>query len=133
MQTPYTAKAKKAIDIARRMAKAMHHNYIGTEHILYGLLKEGTGVAARILGDTGVEAEKVMDLIRELIAPQAPAPAVQEPQNYSPRVQSVLEGAAKEAARFHSEQIGTEHILLAMVKEPECVASRLLNTLSVNV
>ncbi len=133
MQTPYTAKAKKAIDIARRMAKTMHHNYIGTEHILYGLLKEGTGVAARILGDTGVEAEKVMDLIRELIAPQAPVPAVQEPQNYSPRVQSVLEGAAKEAARFHSEQIGTEHILLAMVKEPECVASRLLNTLSVNV
>lgn len=133
MQTPYTAKAKKAIDIARRMAKTMHHNYIGTEHILYGLLKEGTGVAARILGDSGVEAEKVMDLIRELIAPQAPVAAVQEPQNYSPRVQSVLEGAAKEAMRFHSEQIGTEHILLAMVKEPECVASRLLNTLSVNV
>ncbi len=132
MQTPYTAKAKKAIDIAKRMSKTMHHNYIGTEHLLLGLLKEGTGVAAQILNDNGVQAEKILELIQELIAPQQ-AVAVKETEGYSPRVERVLEGAAREAARFHSEEIGTEHILLAMVKEPECVASRLLNTLSVNI
>lgn len=132
MQTAYTAKAKKAIDIASRMSKSLHHNYIGTEHILLGLLKENTGVAAQILRDNGVELEKVLNLIQELIAP-AQAVALQEPEGYSPRAVRVLEGAAKEAARFHSEKIGTEHILLAMVKETECVAARLLNTLSVNI
>lgn len=132
MQTPYTDKAKRAIDIARRMAKKMQHNYIGTEHLLYGLLREGSGVAAQILNDSGVESEKVMELICELIAPQEPA-AVKDAPEYSPRAQRVLAGAGKEAARFRSEQTGTEHLLLAMLKEPECVASRLLNTLSVNI
>lgn len=132
MQTSYTAKAKKAIDIASRMSKSLHHNYIGTEHILLGLLKENTGVAAQILRDNGVELDKVLNLIEELIAP-AQTVALQEPEGYSPRATRVLEGAAKEATRFHSEKIGTEHILLAMVKETECVAARLLNTLSVNI
>lgn len=131
MQTSYTAKAKKAVDIAARMSKSLHHNYIGTEHILLGLLKEGTGVAAQVLGDNGVETEKVLELIEELIAP-ASAVILQE-GGYSPRAMRVLEGAGREAARFHSEKIGTEHILIAMVKETECVASRLLNTLSVNI
>ena len=63
MQTAYTAKAKKAIDIAGRMSRSMHHNYIGTEHILLGLLKEGTGTAARVLEENGVAAEKVSQLI----------------------------------------------------------------------
>ncbi len=132
MQTSYTAKAKKAIDIASRMSKSLHHNYIGTEHILLGLLKENTGVAAQILRDNGVELDKVLNLIEELIAP-AQTVALQEPEGYSPRATRVLEGAAKEATRFRSEKIGTEHILLAMVKETECVAARLLNTLSVNI
>ena len=65
MQTSYTAKAKKAIDIASRMSKSLHHNYIGTEHILLGLLKENTGVAAQILRDNGVELDKVLNLIEE--------------------------------------------------------------------
>lgn len=132
MQTAYTAKAKKAVDIAARMSKSLHHNYIGTEHILLGLLKEGTGVAAQVLVENGVELEKVLELIEELIAP-AEAVAVMSGEGYSPRASRVLEGAAKEAARFRSELIGTEHILLAMVKETDCVASRLLNTLSVNI
>lgn len=132
MQTSYTVKAKKAIDIAARMSKSMHHNYIGTEHILLGLLKEGTGTAALVLNDNGVKLEKVMELIEELIAPTNQV-AVLEKGGYSPRAQRVLEGAEREAKRFHSEKIGTEHILLAMVKETECVAARLLNTLSVNI
>ena len=132
MQIPYTGKAKRALDIAARMSRAMHHNYIGTEHILLGLLKENTGVAAQVLKENGVELDKVLKLIEELIAPGQSA-AILEPEGYSPRVERVLAGANKEAERFRSELIGTEHILLAIVKEPECVAARLLNTLSVNI
>ncbi len=132
MQTAYTAKAKKAIDIAVRMSKSMNHNYIGTEHILLGLLKEGSGVAAQVLGDNGVALEKVLELIEELIAPVSPT-GLMDREGYSPRALRLLEGASREAARFHSELTGTEHILLAMVKETDCVASRLLNTLSVNI
>ena len=131
MQTPYTAKAKKAIDIATRISKSLHHSYIGTEHILLGLLKEGTGVASQVLADNGVEYDKVLELIEELIAP-GNAVAVLE-DGLSPRAAHVLEVSQAEAARFHSEKIGTEHLLIAMIKETECVASRLLNTLSVNV
>lgn len=131
MQTAYTAKAKKAIDIATRISKSLHHSYIGTEHILLGLLKEGTGVASQVLADNGVEYDKVLKLIEELIAP-GNAVAVLE-DGLSPRAAHVLEVSKAEAARFHSEKIGTEHLLIAMIKETECVASRLLNTLSVNV
>ena len=131
MQTAYTAKAKKAIDIATRISKSLHHSYIGTEHILLGLLKEGTGVASQVLADNGVEYDKVLELIEELIAP-GNAVAVLE-DGLSPRAAHVLEVSKAEAARFHSEKIGTEHLLIAMIKETECVASRLLNTLSVNV
>ena len=131
MQTPYTAKAKKAIDIATRISKSLHHSYIGTEHILLGLLKEGTGVASQVLADNGVEYDKVLELIEELIAP-GNAVAVLE-DGLSPRAAHVLEVSQAEVARFHSEKIGTEHLLIAMIKETECVASRLLNTLSVNV
>lgn len=131
MQTAYTAKAKKAIDIATRISKSLHHSYIGTEHLLLGLLKEGTGVASQVLADNGVEYDKVLELIEELIAP-GNAVAVLE-DGLSPRAAHVLEVSKAEAARFHSEKIGTEHLLIAMIKETECVASRLLNTLSVNV
>ena len=131
MQTAYTAKAKKAIDIATRISKSLHHSYIGTEHILLGLLKEGTGVASQVLADNGVEYDKVLELIEELIAP-GNAVAVLE-DGLSPRAAHVLEVSKAEAARFHSEKIGTEHLLIAMIKETECVASRLLNTLPVNV
>lgn len=132
MQIKYTAKAKKSVDIAEKMAKSLHHNYIGTEHILIGLLKEGTGVAAQVLKDNGVELDNIMALIRELIAP--PVQTVEEEDiTYSPRAEKVLVGAEKEALRFRSEKVGTEHILITILKEPESVASRLLNTLSVNV
>ena len=123
MQIRYTTKAKKAIDLASKMSKSLHHHYIGTEHILIGLLKEGTGVAAQVLNENGVELDKVMQLIEELIAPDAQV-LTAEAKEYSPRALQVLEGAAREAARFHSEEIGTEHILIAMMKETECVASR---------
>ena len=132
MQLPYTVKAKKAIDIAGKMSKSLHHNYIGTEHLLIGLLKENSGVAAKILNENGVELDKIVDLIKELIAP-AEGTAVAESDGYSQRAAKVLENAEKEAVRFHADTIGTEHILIAMIKETDCVASRLLTTLSVNM
>ena len=95
MQTAYTAKAKKAIDIATRISKSLHHSYIGTEHILLGLLKEGTGVASQVLADNGVEYDKVLELIEELIAP-GNAVAVLE-DGLSPRAAHVLEVSKAEA------------------------------------
>ena len=132
MQMSYTEKAKKAIDLAGRVSKTLHHNYIGTEHLMIGLLKEGTGVAAKVLGENGVELKKTMELMKELIAPEGQI-ALVEADGYSPRAVRVLGQAAKEANRFRSERIGTEHLLLAMVKETECVASRLLNTMGINI
>lgn len=132
MRVSYTAKAKKAIDIAGRLSKTLHHNYIGTEHLLAGLLKEGTGVAAKVLNENGVEFQKTLDLIKELVAP-GESVAVSEADGYSPRVIKVLENAGKEAERFNLKQVGTEHLLLAVIKEPDCVATRLLNTMGVNI
>lgn len=132
MRLPYTVKAKKAIDLAARMSKSLHHNYVGTEHILLGLLKEGTGAAALVLNENGVEFDKITQLIEELIAPSGDV-VVAERDGYSPRAAAVLEQAGKEAERFHADEIGTEHLLLAIIKEPDCVASRLLNTMSVNL
>ncbi len=128
----YTIKAKKAIDTAGRISKTMQHNYIGTEHLMIGLLKEGTGTAAKVLNENGVELKKVMELIKELIAPEGEVQLL-ETDGYSPKTQNVLAAAEKEAIRFHSKEIGTEHILLAMIKETDCVASRLLNTMGINL
>ncbi len=128
----YTTKAKAAIQTAARLSKTLHHNYIGTEHLMAGLLKEENGVAAKVLNENGVEYKKTIELIKELIAP-GEGVAIQEADGYSPRAKKVLEAAEKEANRFKSEKVGTEHILLAIIKETDCVASRLLNTLGVNV
>lgn len=132
MSKAYTQKAKKALDLAAKTSKVMHHNYIGTEHLLVGLLKEQTGVAAKVLLDAGVEEEKLVGLIKDLIAPSA-AVALKEPDGYSPKTKLVLENAKKEAERFYCEEIGTEHILLALIKENDCAAVRLLNTLGTNL
>ncbi len=128
----YTLNAKKVLDLAKRLAKSMHYNYVGTEHILAGLLKEGSGVAAEILSSNNVNYDKLQQMIEELISPGAEI-AVEERDLFSPRTQTVLEHAAEEAERFQSEKIGTEHILIAILKEGDCAAARLLNTMGCNV
>ena len=120
------------MDLAAKTSKVMHHNYIGTEHILVGLLRERTGVAAKVLLDAGIEEEKLTELIEDLIAPSASV-AVLDPDGYSPRTEKVLENADKEAERFHCREVGTEHLLIALIKETDCAAVRLLNTLGVNL
>lgn len=133
MHRPYTAKAQKALDIAGKLSKNLQHNYIGTEHILLGLIKEGSGVAAQILMDNGVEEEQLMQLIEDLIAPSDSSVAIAERDGYTPKTAVLLDMAAAEADRFHSEAVGTEHLLLAIIKSMDCAASRLMNTMNVNL
>lgn len=132
MQSGYTEKAKSALSLAARTASRLKTGYIGTEHILVGLLKERTGTAAKVLTANGVEEEKIMEMIRELIAPESTV-ILKEKEGYSPRAEYVLAEAQKQAERFHSPLVGTEHILLALLKEGECVASRLLKTIGVSI
>ena len=128
----YTGKAKKALDIAKRLSKSMNYNFIGTEHILAGLLKEGTGVAAEVLTANNVELPKLLQMIEELISPEQDV-AVMDRDGESPRTMRLLEKASEIAERFDSEKIGTEHLLIALITEGDCAASRLLNTMGINV
>ena len=128
----YTKKAKKALDIANRISKSMNYNYVGTEHLLVGLLKEGSGVAAEVLSSNGVELDKLIQMIKELISPGEDV-LVADRDGMSPRTQMVVNRAEEEAERFDSEEIGTEHLLLALLTEGDCAASRLLNTMEINV
>lgn len=128
----YTDKAKRVIDIANRLSRSMKYNYVGTEHILAAMLKEGTGVAAEVLKANGVELDKLLEMIEKLISTGEDV-IVAERDGYSPRTQRVLEKASEEAERFYCEKIGTEHLLLAIIREGDCAASRLLNTMNVNV
>lgn len=132
MQCGFTEKAEAALKYAERCARSLKQGYVGTEHILVGLLKEGTGVAAGVLEDNGVSLEQVMDMIRDLIAFEG-GTAIKEREGYSPRAEKILEEAHRQAERFGQSQTGTEHILMALIKEGENVAVRLLNTMSVSV
>lgn len=128
----YTPQAKEALSLAVGMAESLNHGYVGTEHLLIGLLQEGTGVAARVLEENGVEESKVVELVSQLISPNT---SVQMAENaaYTPRAHRVIENSYREAVRFKAAQIGTEHILIAILREGDCVASRLLNTMGISV
>lgn len=128
----YTPQAQEALSLAVEVAETLDHGYVGTEHLLIGLLKEGTGVAAKVLEDNGVEEDRVIDLVRQLIAPN-PAIQTADQTAYTPRARRVIENSYREAVRFKAAQIGTEHILIAILREGDCVASRLLNTIGVSI
>ena len=132
MQKPYTKKAEKVLEIAKKASRSMHHSYIGTEHLLIGLLGEGSGAAAKVLSSASVDEERILELIENLIAPSGNV-ITADAGGYSPRTLRVLENAAKEAERFKNEKVGTEHLLIALIKEADCAAVRLLNTLGVNL
>ena len=132
MTDRFTAKAKEAISLAVDVAEGLGHSYVGTEHLLLGLIQEGTGVAARVLEECGVKEEKVMDLVSQLITPNQSV-RVLEPSSYTPSARRVLENSYKEAVRFKAQLIGTEHLLIAIIRENDCVASRLLNTMGISI
>ena len=128
----FTDKARTALLLAEKTASRMSTGYVGTEHILVGLLKENTGVASKVLKENGAEESKVVEMIQELIVPDVTV-AIKEKGNYSPRARKVVEEAHRQADRFGAERTGTEHLLLALLKEGENVAIRLLNTLGISI
>jgi len=132
MQPYYTEKAQAALKLAERSAAGLKQGYVGTEHILLGLVMEGTSVAARILSENGITAKKITDLIKELISfNDNSIVGIKDREGYSPRALKVLEEAHMQAERFEQDKVGTEHILMGLIKEGENVAVRLLHSAGV--
>lgn len=132
MRRQYTEKAKKSIELAKKSAKRLKHSYIGSEHILIGLLEEGSSVGARVLEANGVNEESLLELIEQLIVPEGNV-GLLDKGGFTPRAERVLEAANREAERFKADAIGTEHLLIAMIKEADSVATKLLITLGINL
>ncbi len=132
MRKEYTEQADAVLAYAKKISRMMHHNYIGTEHLLLGLLEEENSMAASILEDQDVSKEQVLHMIEELISPQGGV-GIKDKEGYTPGTQRVLMQASKEAERFHVSRIGTEHILLGIIKEEDCAATRLMNTMGVSL
>ena len=133
MSTQYTNQAKTAVKYAEKTARNYKHSYIGTEHLLAGLLHEEEGTAGMVLRDMGISEERLMEMIRKLIAPEESNVLTADRAGYTPRATRMLEGAVEEADDLRSEKIGTEHLLLAMLREVDCMGTRLLHTMGVNI
>lgn len=133
MSTQYTNQAKTAVKYAEKTARRCKHSYIGTEHLLAGLLHEEEGTAGMVLRDMGISEERLMEMIRKLVAPEESNVLTADRAGYTPRATRMLEGAVEEADDLRSEKIGTEHLLLAMLREVDCMGTRLLHTMGVNI
>ena len=131
MQKEFTKQAEHALKQARSLAKKFHHPYVGTEHLLLALCQEFTGVAGQVLASCRVSADEIVKIIDELISPMQEVN--RKVLEFSPRLEFLLDNAYQEATILKSEKIGTEHILLAMLKDGECVATRILVTLNVRL
>ena len=134
MERQFTRQAENALKLAKTTAKSCGHGYIGTEHLLAGLLKEPEGTAGKVLQEFNVEEEKLRELISSLVTPvqgNTAAAETKDPQ-YSPRARRIIE-QAKEDAESMECLCGTEHLLLSLLKETDCVATRLLFTMGVNI
>lgn len=128
----YTEQAKEVLKIAKSVAKELKHPYIGTEHLLVGLKKVYTGVAGQVLAMNGVSEENILKIMDELVSPEEGTTICKDPE-MSPRLEYILEEAETEAAALRSEKTGTEHMLLAVLKDVDCVAARILLTLNINI
>lgn len=132
MKTQYTEQARTAIMYAEKMARKCGHSYIGTEHLLAGLIHEEQGTAGMVLRDLGITEAKLKEMIDKLIAPGSVVMTA-DTRGYTPRAERVLEESRQQAQDFRSVRIGTEHILLAMLGELDCVATRLLHTMGIQI
>ncbi len=126
----FTNRAKKVIEIANDKSIELGHNYIGTEHILYGLVKEGEGVASKVLSNKGITPEKVLKEIQEMLGN---GKQIQESLGFTPRSKRILENAFIEARRIGYNYIGTEHLLLAILKEEDSIATKIILELNVEI
>ena len=131
MHKDFTAQAEKVLMTAKSLARKWGHPYVGTEHLLLALRKEFTGVAGQVLAMHRVDEEKITKIIEELGAPAQEEK--RKKMEYSPRLEFLLDNAFQEAVRQNSEKIGTEHLLLAMIKDADCAATRSLATLNVDL
>ena len=129
MQYRFTQMAANVMHYSKEAAAELNHSYIGTEHILIGLLREKEGLACQVLEDHDVTEEKVLHMVSQLI--QGSQTIVAEPEEYTPRSRRILEIANREAMRFRASAIGTEHLLIAILRETDCVAAQLLYSLGV--
>ena len=128
----YTEPAKEVLKKAEKIARELDHPYVGTEHLLLAFMRVYTGVAGQILSANGVEEANLYKIVDELISPVGEVTFQEKPKR-SPRLEYTLEESKEEAIRFQSEAIGTEHMLLAILREPDSVATRILLTLNVNI
>ena len=128
----FTDEANKAIAYAAKAAAYHRQNYAGTEHLLAGLLKASGGTASHVLTEAGITAEKLTRLIDRLIAPQGGCALMEKP-GFSPRAQKVIGKSEQIAEELGSREIGTEHLLLSMLRDTECVGTRLLHTMGADI
>ena len=131
MYYKFTARAEKALEYAQEIAMELGHNYIGTEHLLYGLVEEGTGVASKVLQNQGLTSEKVKQSIEEIVGVGDEIEDANQ-ISFTPRSKRVIENAFLEARRLGTEYIGTEHLLIGIMKEGDCVATRIMLEEDVN-
>ncbi|MEF9916777.1 MAG: ATP-dependent Clp protease ATP-binding subunit [Lachnospiraceae bacterium] len=132
MLNNYTKQAEQVLEIAKKVAKELDHPYIGTEHLLLGMRKVFTGVAGQVLTMNGADDTKIVKIMDELVSPIGDSKTL-EKLGTSPRLEYLLDNSKKEAMRFHSDEIGTEHMLLAMIQDVDCVATRILITMNINL
>ena len=131
MMYKFTKRAEKAIEYANRIALEFGHNYIGTEHLLDGLLKEGSGVASKVLENQGITPEQIEEQIDALVGKNEEI-GEEEILGFTPRTKRVIETAFIEAKKLGSDFIGTEHLLIGIMREGDSVAVRILLNLNVN-
>ena len=132
MNQNYTKSANNALRYAKKIALQLTQEYIGSEHLLLGLIKEKSGVASAVLEQNGVDEERLEKMINQLMMDRTNV-ALANKAEFSKRCQDILDLSAKEAARFKAEQIGTEHLLIAIIKHPDSVAFRLLTAMNITV
>ena len=135
MRNKFTKQAQTALTLAKAAAIDFELGYIGTEHLLLGLLSETEGAAGRVLEEFQVDGKKLVELIDKLVTPAevGNVTEIEMKPVYSPRTEKVLESAVAEAQNSGCEKAGTEHLLLAMLRETDCVGTRLLYTMGVNI
>lgn len=135
MRNKFTKQAQTALTLAKAAAIDFELGYIGTEHLLLGLLSETEGTAGRVLEEFQVDGKKLVELIDKLVTPAevGNVTEIEMKPAYSPRTEKVLESAVVEAQNSGCEKAGTEHLLLAMLRETDCVGTRLLYTMGVNI
>lgn len=133
VESQYTKQAWEAFQIAKKAAAQFKHPYVGTEHLLWGLKKVYTGVAGQVLAQNQLDEEQMKKAMDVLVSTPEQGTTARKTIELSPRLEYILEESRNEAANFHSEKVGTEHMLIAMLKDGDCIAAKMLSTLNINV